>query len=157
MKAARWLFLLLLLSGICFGALTSPKSTVVFVENDMELNAALELAAHDKLESLAVSQDFYLGTAKQTKARIRGLMEMVKERPYARLYFYAKHPIGSLVAELIDADTEECKFGGGIHRYRLSPSSQSIAVRHFCVGSGIQKYSDEAIHEDIMNIDRDVH
>ncbi len=87
MRCAIFALLIALLSPL--SALSNATKTgVTFVSSDEELNFALVIFDRDEIDSLAVSQTFYLGTAKQTKDRIRGLIAGVQARKNGIIYLH---------------------------------------------------------------------
>lgn len=134
-------------------ALFSPMTTsaaVTFVASDDELNVALVLVDRDAIDSLAVSQSFYLGTAKQTKDRIRGLIAGVEKKPGKSIYVYGQAFDTALAVELIGPGTATChpvNVLGKIYRRQ-----NSINV---CDGVSSVR-TDVEIRRGIQSMDRDL-
>lgn len=78
----------MLLSAALLLASTFASAMVTFVANDDELNQAHVMFDHEEIQSLAVSQAFYAGSAKRTKDRIRGLVAGLNEHADTIIYVY---------------------------------------------------------------------
>jgi hypothetical protein len=87
---------------------TARAGEVTFVSNDKELNAALEAAAQGTVRHVAVNQEFYLGSAKQTKDRIRGLLATTIELGDRIVYMYGTNFNSQLSQEIIGTDGKGC-------------------------------------------------
>jgi hypothetical protein len=83
-------------------SVTAVAGEVTFVANDDELNAALESAARGTIDSVAIAEQFYQGSAKQTKDRIRGLITRTFKLGDRAVYVYGQPLDASLANELLD-------------------------------------------------------
>lgn len=115
MRALRVLALSLLLCPML-----ALAQVVTFVSSDLELNSALVLFEHDEISALAVSEEFYLGSAKRTKDRLRGLMAGLREKDKVAIYLYG-HSLNrelaeELLGEKIDPDCSPPVFAGFIYQ-----------------------------------------
>lgn len=100
----------------------TARADITFVSSDDELNQALVLFDGDEIETLAVSQAFYQGSAKQTKNRIRGLLSGLSARQEMGLYIYGAFLDGYLVKDFLgDTSGVECEpkiFVGKLRTHR---------------------------------------
>ena len=102
--------------SVLFAALLAPilafASPVVFVASDTELNQALVLLDKEEIDSLAVSQRYYVESAKRTKDRIRGLTAGLRSQHRKGIYLYGESLDAGLARAIVgDADWEECAEG----------------------------------------------
>ena len=81
--------------------LAHAAAPLTFVANDDELNVALEAAELGTIGSIAISEQFYQGSAKQTKDRIRGLIARTFELGHRAVYIYGSPLDVDLANELL--------------------------------------------------------
>ena len=95
-----------LLSSAFFFALVSgvlgAPTPLSFVASDNELNVALATGERGVIGSVAISQNFYQGSAKRTKDRIRGLMARTFELGDRMVYMYGQPLDVNLTVELLE-------------------------------------------------------
>ncbi len=84
----RRLSVVLVFIASLFSFSVAGAAPVSFVENDEQLNAALEVAERGTIGSVAIKQDFYRTSAKQTKDRVRGLIARTFELGDRSVYIY---------------------------------------------------------------------
>lgn len=160
MQVCKSVLLALLLAPML--AFASP---VVFVGSDDELNQALVLLDKDEIDSLAVSQRFYVESAKQTKDRIRGLTAGLRSQDRKSVYLYGESLDAGLASAIVgDADWGVCAEGNfagmlvsGKSFTRETPGvrmrGENSIVSRTC-GGGVSGNSEAEFRSLIQSVDR---
>lgn len=140
-------------------------SPVVFVDSDTELNQALVLFEKGQIDSLAVSQRFYVESAKQTKDRIRGLTEGLRSQERKGVYLYGVI-LDTALARAIVEDTDWGVCTGGnfagmlvgkksftLNTFGVHIGGQSSTMGRSC-GGGISNTSETEFRSIIESVDQ---
>ena len=97
------LFALFAIPALSFVADTAYASTNLgFVGSDEELNIAVKAVEKGAIGGIAINQDFYLASSKQTKDRIRGLVAGMLGLNDRSVYVYGKPLDTVLAGELLN-------------------------------------------------------
>ncbi len=141
-----FLLILALLAPMYAGA-----TAVTFVASDDELNQALVLLDKEEIASLAVSQRFYVESAKQTKDRIRGLAAGLAGVSGKGVYLYGESLDAVLARAIVgNADWGVCARGNFAG---ILVGGKSSTVRRTC-GGGVFGNTQGELRSLIESVDR---
>ncbi len=152
MRCAIFALLIALLSPLSAlsNATNATKTGVTFVSSDEELNFALVIFDRDQIDSLAVSQTFYLGTAKQTKDRIRGLIAGMQNKVGKGIYVYGQSLDRILGAEILGQGGALCSPLSVLGKFHRNSSTA-----YACDGTS-RTENEEQLRQRVFKLDKDV-
>ena len=128
----------------------SANAGVTFVSTDDELNQSLVMFDNDEIESLAVAQAFYVGSAKRTKDRIRGLIAGLYKHERKGVYVYGQALDVALAGSMLGDSVNfylDCATPVFVGRLRKDSGLPNISC-------GIGPDTEESIVRRLSNLDR---